>query len=165
MTHRAPTVSVHILGEREMVMRRDFRAPRAFVFDAWAKPDLIVRWMAPAGWSFSVCEVDLRPGGGYRWVMARSSGGEIVMAGEYRVVERPDRLISTQRFEGFTEVGWRPEDEAVGTMILTERAGITTWTLTNLYPSREVRDAAFNDPNARSGLEEGFLKLEQMAAG
>lgn len=85
------------------------------------------------------------------------------MTGEYCVVDRPERLVSTQRFEGFAEVGWRPEDEAVGTMELTERDGITTWTITNLYPSREVRDAAFNDPHARSRLEEGLLMLEQMA--
>lgn len=77
------------------------------MFDTWTRPDLIPRWLAPTGWTMPVCEVDLRPGGNYRYVV-RSA--EMTMRGTYREVAAPDRFLCSQSFEGFDEVGWRPED-------------------------------------------------------
>src|SRR5687768_10215265 len=114
-------LSVVARGEREIVMTRLFAAPRQLVFDAWTKP-----------------EMDVRPGGSYRYVMRRADGSqEIVMRGEYREVVPPERLVTTEAFEGFAEAGWRPEDATVSTTVLTERDGRTTWTATVLYPSQE----------------------------
>ncbi len=108
-------------------MTRTFNAPRHLVFDAWTKPELLQRWFGtPPGWTMPVCEVDLRPGGTYRYVMRGPEGEEIVMRGEYREVVRPERLVTTEVFAGFSEVGWRLEDATVSTMVLTEKDGRVT---------------------------------------
>jgi len=85
------------------------------------------------------------------------------MRGEYREVVRPERLVTTEVFAGFSDVGWRPEDATVSTMVLTEKDGRTTWTATVVYPSKEVRDAALLSP-MESGMSESFEKLSELLA-
>ena len=63
-------------------------------------------------------------------------------------------------FEGFSDVGWRPQDATESTTVFTERDGITTWTATSRYPSKEVRDAVLHDPNMQTGMNEGFAALD-----
>jgi uncharacterized protein YndB with AHSA1/START domain len=151
-------------SDREIVMTRTFNAPRHLVFDAWTKPELLKRWFGtPPGWTMPVCEVDLRPGGTYRYVMHGPAGEEVIMRGEYREVVRPERLVTTEVFAGFSEVGWRPEDATVSTMVLTEKDGRTTWTATVVYPSKAVRDAALESP-MESGMSASFSKLEEVLA-
>jgi len=137
----SPALITSTPSDREIVWSREFNAPRRLVFDAWTRADLIPRWMTPPDWTSPVCEVDLRPGGAYRYVTRRASGEEVVMHGHYQVVEPPERVVFTQVFDGFSEVGWRPQDEAVITMVLSEQDGRTTWTATFAYPSQEARDA------------------------
>ena len=147
-------------GEREIVMRREFDAPRHRVFDAWTKPELIERWFGRLeGWT-TTAEVDLRPGGIYRFKMRDSGGREIVLRGEYREIVRPERIVSAEAFEGFSEAGWRPQDATVSTMAFSEQGGRTAWTLTQLYPSKDVRDAVLSDPNMQSGMNAGFAALD-----
>src|ERR671933_1431990 len=86
-------------SDREIVMRRVFDAPRRLVFDAWTTPELFARWFGARGWSVPVCEIDLRPGGRYRYVMRGPDGQEVAMAGVYREVVPPERLVTTERFE------------------------------------------------------------------
>jgi uncharacterized protein YndB with AHSA1/START domain len=129
-------------SDYELVWTRSFNAPRRMVFDAWTRPELMDRWLVPDGWTVLSCDSDPRPGGSYRQVTRRDSDGfEMVMHGVYREVERPARLVFTCALEGWSEVGWRPEDVAVVTMELTEQDGRTTWTATYLYPSKAARDA------------------------
>jgi len=109
------------------------------------------------------CEIDLRPGGTYRWVQRGPDGQEVVLRGEYREVVRPERLVATEVWGGFSEVGWRPEDVTVSTLVLTERDGRTTWTATFLYPSKEIRDAALQTP-MEQGMNESFDRLAEMLA-
>lgn len=148
-------------SDREIVMTRVFNAPRELVFDAWTKPELLKRWFGARGWTVPTCEIDLRPGGTYRIVQRGPDGQEVVMRGVYREVVRPERVTQTEGFEGFTEVGWRPEDVTVSTMVLIERDGRTTWTATVVYPSKEVRDAALQSP-MESGMSASFEKLEEL---
>jgi uncharacterized protein YndB with AHSA1/START domain len=149
-------------SDRTIVMTRTFNAPRRLVFDAWTKPELLKRWFGtPPGWSMPICEVDLRPGGTYRYVMHGPKGEEVVLRGEYREVVPPERLVTTEVFAGFSEVGYRPEDATVSTMVLTERDGRTTWTATVVYPSKEVRDGALQTP-MESGMNASFEKLEDL---
>src|SRR5262245_2601890 len=97
----AGTLKVSALGDREIVMRRAFNAPRSLVFDAWTKPDLLKRWLlGPPGWSMAVCEIDLRVGGAYRFVWRRDNDGhEMGMGGVYQEVVRPERLVATEKFD------------------------------------------------------------------
>jgi uncharacterized protein YndB with AHSA1/START domain len=153
-------LSVVARGEREIVLSRVFNAPRRLVWDAWTRPELFVRWFGSHGWTVPVCEMDVRPGGRYRYVMRRADDAqEVVMRGEYREVVPPERLVTTEEWEGFTESGWRPEDATVTTAVLAEQDGRTTWTSTMRYPSREVRDAALNLQPAWRGAAEGYDRL------
>jgi uncharacterized protein YndB with AHSA1/START domain len=145
-------------------MTRVFDAPRRLVFDAWTRPELFVRWFGARGWTVPVCEIDLRPGGAYRYVMRGADGAEITMRGVYREVEPPERLVTSELFEGFSEVGWRPEDETVTTAVFAERDGQTTWTAVVLYPSREVRDAALHLTPAWRGMGESLDRLAAVLA-
>jgi uncharacterized protein YndB with AHSA1/START domain len=159
---QSPTLSVTPRGERDIVMTRLFNAPRRLVFDAWTRPELLRRWYGARGWSLPVCEIDLRPGGTYRYVMRGPDGVEVTLRGTYRDVDPPEMLVSTEAFEGFLEEGWRPEDETVSTMLLTEQDGQTTWTLTTTYRSREMRDAAYELKQAWEGMSQSFDRLDDV---
>jgi uncharacterized protein YndB with AHSA1/START domain len=144
-------------SDRELVWTRIFNAPRRLVFDAWTKPELLRRWFAPNGWTLPECDVDLRPGGSYRFGMRSNDGPEMTMRGIYRQVQPPERFVCTQAWEGFSEVGWRPEDECLMTIELTEDDGKTTWKMSLVFPTQEARDAVL-----RMGME--FERIDQLLA-
>ena len=140
----SPQVAVRSEGQREIVITRSFKAPRALVFDCWTKPELFGRWSVRPGWTVPVLEMDVRPGGTYRYVMRQEDGSEFTMQGEYREVLRPERLVSTIAFGGFEEVGWRPEDATVSVIELVEEGVGTLMTMTQTYPSQAVHDQTLN---------------------
>ncbi|MBX3475459.1 MAG: SRPBCC family protein [Planctomycetes bacterium] len=142
--------------ERELVITREFNAPRKLVFDAYTKPELIRRWLTGMdGWSFDVCEVDLRVGGKYRWVWKRDSDGFLMgMGGVYREISPPARLVCTEKFDQ----AWYP-GEAICTLTLVERSGRTTLTQTMTYESPEALKAVLDSP-MESGLKAGMDRLE-----
>ena len=143
----ATALEITTPSDREILMTRVFDAPRELVFDAHTKPELVKRWLlGPDGWSMPVCEIDLRVGGAYRWVWRRDSNGtEMGMSGVYREIVRPERIVSTEKFDD----AWYP-GEAVNTLVLIERGGKTTLMQTGLYESREARDSVL-----KSGMEKG----------
>lgn len=145
-------------SDREIVMVRVFNAPRRLVFDAWTKPELLVRWFGPHGWTMTACAIDLRPGGAYRFVQRGPGGEEMIIRGVYREIVRPERLVAT---EVFGDDDRPPEDETVVTTVLTERDGRTTWTATAVYPSKEIRDAVLQSEMER-GLGEALGRLAEL---
>ena len=147
-------------SDREIRMTRVFDAPRSLVFDALSKPELLERWfLGPDGWTLAVCEIDLRPGGKYRFVWRREEDGtEMGMGGTYREVVPPERIVVTQSFDE----AWYPGEEVV-TMVLTERGGRTTLTNTMLYESREARDVVLRSP-MESGAAASYDRLEEVLA-
>jgi len=149
-----------IRGDQEIVMTRDFNAPRHLVFDAFTKPELIKRWLlGPDGWSMPVCEVDLRIGGKYRYVWRKNDDGqEIGMGGVFRDVDKPKRVINTEKFDD----AWYP-GEAVDTTEFAEKSGKTTVTQTIHYASREARDAVLKS-GMESGVARSYDRLEEMLA-
>lgn len=151
------TLKVTTRGDREIVMTREFEAPRNLVFDAFTKPELIKQWLlGPPGWSMPVCEVDLRVGGKYRYVWRHTNGNEMGMGGVYREIVRPERIVATEKFDE----SWYP-GEAVGTVELVEQSGKTKLTQTVLYESREARDGVMKSP-MESGVAAGYDRLEQL---
>jgi uncharacterized protein YndB with AHSA1/START domain len=156
-------LSVIARGDREIVMQRRFAAPRRLVFDAWTRPELFARWFGARGWTVPVCEIDLRVGGSYRYVMRGPAGEEMVMSGRYLEIAPPERLVATEQFGGSDEPGWRPEDAAVNAAHFAERDGWTTWTATILYPSKEIRDAVLRSPMER-GAGESMDRLAALLA-
>jgi uncharacterized protein YndB with AHSA1/START domain len=146
-------------SDREIAMARVLDAPRALVWDAYTKPELLKRWLGTfGGWSLAVCEIDLRVGGGYRYLWRGPNGAEMGMRGAYREVVAPERLVSTEVFDQAWYAG-----EAVGTLVLTEKAGKTTATTTVRYASREVRDNVLKSPMA-TGVSAGFEALDAVLA-
>ena len=145
--------------DREIAMTRAFDAPRNLVFDAWTKPELLTRWLgAIEGWTFVVCEVDLKVGGTYRFVWRGPDGAEMGMRGVYREILAPERIVNTESFDD----PWY-EGEAVGTLVLVEQGGRTTATNTVRYASKEVRDAVLKSPMDK-GVAEGYDRLAELLA-
>ena len=146
-------------SEREIAMTRVFDAPRSLVFDAWTKPELLKRWLGVrGGWTFAVCEVDLRVGGSYRFVWRGPTGAEMGMGGVYREIVRPERLVASEKFDE----AWY-EGEALDTTTFVERGGKTTATTTVRYASREVRDAVLKPPML-TGVAESYDKMAEVLA-
>ena len=150
------TLKVTTPAEREIVMTRVFDAPRQLVFDAFSKPELLKRWFGPRGWSLVVCEVDLRVGGGFRFVLRGPDGKDMGMRGVYREIVAPERSVHMESFDDF------PGESQV-TSVFTEQGGKTTLTATVLYPSREVRDIVIQS-GMEHGAAESYDKLAELLA-
>jgi uncharacterized protein YndB with AHSA1/START domain len=143
--------------DRDVVLTRVFDAPRHLVFDALTKPELLKRWYGPSGWSLVVCEVDLRVGGRWRFVVHRPDGKAIGQRGVYREIVAGERLVNTESWED-----WEPGETLV-TTVLVEQGGKTTLTSTVRFPSQEVRDTILESGLAH-GATEGYDKLAEMLA-
>jgi uncharacterized protein YndB with AHSA1/START domain len=150
------TLKVTTPTDCEIVMTRVFDAPRQMVFDAFSKPELLKRWFGPRGWSLVVCDVDLRVGGTFRFVLRGPDGKDMGMRGVYREITPPDGSVHMESFDDYP-------GEAQVTMVLVEQNGKTTMTATVLYPSREVRDAVIQS-GMEHGAAESYDKLAEMLA-
>ena len=128
--------TVERTSDRELVATRTVNGPARIVFEAWTKPELIMRWWAPAsfGISFLSCETDVRTGGLYRYVFGHPASEQpMAFFGRYIEVEPPSRLVWTND-EG--------EDGAVTTVTFEEKDGTTRVVVHDLYPSKEALDEA-----------------------
>ena len=145
---------VTLPGERLIVMKRKFTAPRTLVFEAWTKPEHVTRWWDPTGAPLAACEIDLRPNGIFRWVHRAPGGGEgYAFTGIYREIEPPERLVFT--------VGMLPSGpEPLGTILLVENRRETNLTMTIECHSKKDRDTLL-----QMRVEAGTAKtLENLAA-
>ena len=147
-------------GDREIVITREFNAPRELVYEAYTTPELLKRWLlGPDGWSLVVCDIDLRVGGKYRWVWRHDTKKtEMGMRGVYREIKAPERIVSTEKFDD----AWYP-GEAVGTIVLKGTAGRTMMTQTMVYESRDARDGVLKS-GMETGLKASFDRLDKIVA-
>jgi len=143
-------------SEQEIRITRLFDAPRQLVFEAMSKPEHVKRWWGclGEGYSVPVCEIDLRPGGAWRFVN-RHPNGEAAFHGEYREITPPSRLVYTEIFEQF------PDSVSVVTAVLTEEGKKTRLTATVRYPSQEVRDMVLASGMA-TGAGISYDRLEDL---
>jgi len=142
-------------GDREIVITREFNAPRDLLFRAMNEPSLVRQWLlGPPGWTMPVCEVDLKVGGKYRYVWRNADGAEMGMGGVFREIRPPERIVCTQLFDEDWTGG-----EAAGTIVLTEKDGKTTMTNTVRYSSPEARTAVLKTP-MESGMAMGYDRLD-----
>ena len=153
-------LKITVPNDNEIVMTRHFDAPRQLVFDAHTKPEHIVRWFGLRGETMPVCEVDLRVGGHWRYVLTWQ-GEEMGMYGTFQEIDPPERVVTTENFEGelFEAMG----GGTVNTMVLEEHEGRTTMTLTVNYRTKEQRDAVLASP-MEQGAGESFDRLEELLA-
>jgi uncharacterized protein YndB with AHSA1/START domain len=145
-------------SDDEIRMTRVFNAPAHLVFEAMTKPEHVKHWWGRLGngYSVPVCEIDLRPGGAWRFVN-RHPGGEAAFYGEYREITPPRRLVFTEIFEQF------PDSVSVVTTEFTEEGGKTRMTATVRYPSLEVRNMVLASGMAR-GAGISYDRLEDLVA-
>jgi uncharacterized protein YndB with AHSA1/START domain len=154
------TASVTLPAEDQILITREFDAPKELVWKAWTTPELVKRWWHANRGVVTIAEIDLRVGGTWRSVMVTHEGGmEVAFHGEYREIEPYDRLVSTEAYEGIPN----PDENAtVNTMTLEEDNGRTTVTILVQCPSREVRDAMI-DSGMEAGMQDALDLLEQVA--
>ena len=140
-------------SDREIAMIREFDAPRELVFEAYTTPALVQRWLGVQNnWVLAVREIDLRPGGKYRYVWRGPDQMEMGMGGTFKEVKAPERIVATEKFDE----AWYP-GEAQTTLTLVEKNGKTTLTLTVRYESAAARDTALR--TMEDGVAVGFDML------
>jgi uncharacterized protein YndB with AHSA1/START domain len=145
-------------SDHEIRMTRLFNAPRHIVFEAMTKPEHVKQWWGRLGEGYSVpvCEIDLRPGGAWRFVN-RHPHGEAAFHGEYREIMSPRRLVFTEIFEQV------PDSVSVVTAEFSEEGGKTRLTATVRYPSLQVRDMVIASGMAK-GAGVSYDRLEDLVA-
>jgi uncharacterized protein YndB with AHSA1/START domain len=152
------SLKVSALGDREILLVREFRANRELVFDALTRPELLKRWHGARGWNLVSCEVDLRVGGKWRFVSAGPGGERMAYGGIYLDVVSPERIVYTESFDD----SWFAGESLVSTVLL-ESAGVTTMSSTVRYETREARDQVMKSPMER-GAGESFDRLTEALA-
>ena len=156
MAASSGTARVTLPSDTQILITREFAAPRHLVYRAWTTPELIKRWWPANRGKMTVAEVDLRVGGRWRYVMIADGGLEVAFHGEYREIVPNERLVSTEVFELV------PDAEAVDTLTLTEQGGRTTLTILVQHQTREHRDAHI-ESGMEAGLQDALDLLEQVA--
>jgi uncharacterized protein YndB with AHSA1/START domain len=147
---------VTLPADDQILITREFDAPKHLVFKAWTTPELVRRWWSAKRGEVTTCEIDLRVGGTWRYVMVTDDGLEVAFHGEYREIVPDERLVSTEVFEGM------PDAEALDTLTLTEQDGRTTLTILVQHTSKEHRDAHI-DSGMEAGMQDALDLLEQIA--
>ncbi len=154
------TAQVTLPTDTQIRIVREFDAPRGLVWQAYTTPELVKRWWAGRRGEVTSAEIDLRVGGAWRYVMVADEGFEVAFHGEYREVVEPERLVTTEVYEG---AGPDPE-AALVTTTFTENVGRTTLDQVMEVSSREVRDMIIAT-GMEGGMQESYDALEEVAVG
>lgn len=152
MIHEPTTIEIE--SDRVLVITRTFAAPRRVVFAALTKPEHVRLWYGCDAMTMTVCEIDLRVGGRWRYVLRMPDGSEHGFHGEYREIVAPERIVSTENYE---PIG--PGHEMIATATLEEHAGRTTLRNHLFYQSKEDRDG-----HLQSGMEGGLREAHERLA-
>ena len=154
------TLQVAKSGDNELVIARTFDAPRALVFDAFTKPDLVKRWLlGPPGWSMPVCEIDLKVGGRFRYVWRNDERAkDMGVGGAFREIVPPERLVHDELFDE----DWTGGQTVVTTMF-SEENGKTTVTMTVRYSTSVAREAALG-MGMTTGMDQSYDRLADLLA-
>jgi uncharacterized protein YndB with AHSA1/START domain len=156
---------VTLPSDHEVLVTRSFRAPRDLVYRAYTEPDLVRKWMlGPPGWSMPVCEMDVRPGGKYRWRWrSNEDGKEFGFHGEFKEVEAPARIVSTEFYDA-GDVGGDMGNGALITVTLEEESDGSTTLVTRMdFGTKEARNAAVGT-GMTGGMEQSYQLLESVLA-
>jgi len=150
------TATVTLPTDEQILITREFDAPKHLVYEAWTTPELVRRWWNANRGEVTISEFDLRVGGMWRYVMVANGDFEVAFHGEYREIVPNERIVSTEVYEGM------PDAEAVNTVTFTEVAGRTTLTILVQHASKEDRDAHI-DSGMEAGMQDAMDLLEQVA--
>jgi uncharacterized protein YndB with AHSA1/START domain len=153
------TLSVTTPSVREIVLTRTFEASRTKVWEAITQVEHVRRWYGCSASALTICEIDLRIGGSYRYSMRSPDGVDHTMTGIYREIIAPERIVQTERYEttGFTG------PDALVTMTLTEQGGRIRLQSVILHPDKDSRDGHLN-AGMETGAREVFDRLAALLA-
>ena len=156
------SATVTLPADEQILVTREFDAPRHLVYRAWTTPDLVQRWWSGRRGEMKVVDIDLRVGGMWRYVMVAHGDFEVAFHGEFREIVPDERLVYTEVYEG--PGGELPPgvEPPLNTATFTEADGRTTLSLLTECPSRELRDAII-DSGMETGLQEQMDVLEELA--
>lgn len=166
MVRTMEKAQVSLPSDTQVRVTRDFAAPRELVWQAHTDPKLVTRWMlGPPGWSMPICEMDVRPGGAYRWRWRSNEGGqEFGFFGKFREVEAPARLVHEETYDpGDIGGAMDASQPAIIETRFTEQNGVTTLEMVMTFASKEIRDAAVST-GMTDGMEMGYERLEKLIA-
>ena len=156
------SAKVTLPADDQILVTREFDAPKHLVYKAFTTPELVKRWWHANRGEMIVAEIDLRVGGKWRYVMVADGGMEVGFHGEYREIVPNERIVSTETFEGLPEGVSEVDGTTVNTATFTETDGRTTLELLIQAPSKTSRDAIV-DSGMEAGLQDALDNLEQVA--
>ena len=156
MTTSSRSASVTLPTDEQVLITREFDAPKHLVYEAYTTPEHIKRWWHAKRGEMTIAEVDLRVGGGWRYVMVTPDGFEVGFHGEYREIVPNERIVSTEVYEGM------PDAQAVDTVTFTEVDGRTTLTILVQHTEKAGRDAHI-EAGMEDGLQDALDLLEGVA--
>jgi uncharacterized protein YndB with AHSA1/START domain len=153
------TAAVTLPTDEEILITREFDAPKHLVYKAYTTPELVKRWWSGQRGEMKIAEIDLRVGGIWRYVMIANDGQEVAFHGEYREIVPDERIVNTEVYEGVPDAD---DDPALNIVTFEEVDGRTTLRVLMQVSSKEIRDLII-DSGMEGGMQEGMDLLEQVA--
>jgi uncharacterized protein YndB with AHSA1/START domain len=156
VTSSSGSAIVTLPTDEQILITREFDAPKHLVYKAWTTPELVKRWWAGRRGSVTVAEIDLRVGGAWRYALVAEGGFEVAFHGEYREIVPNERIVNTEIYEAMPD-----GDPAIITTTFTELDGRTTLSLLTEVGSREVRDMIV-ESGMEGGVQEGMDIIDEI---
>jgi uncharacterized protein YndB with AHSA1/START domain len=154
------TANLTLPSDTEILVVRDFDAPKHLVYKAWTTPELVSRWWPSRRGEMKIADIDLRVGGAWRYVMVAEGGFEVAFHGEYHEIVENERIVSTEIFEGMPDGDSPPTLNVITFNELAD--GRTRLEMLTQCPSKDVRDAIINS-GMEGGMQDGLDLLEEVA--
>lgn len=151
------SLSLSFPSDKELLIVRAFDAPRKLLFEAITKPEHVRNWYGPSSLTIKICEIDLKVGGKWRYVLQAPDGSEYAFSGEYLEIVPPERLVSTEWYEAI------PGADYVATITLEEKNGKTIFRNLLRYKSQEHRDGHVAS-GMESGMRESYGRMDELLA-
>jgi len=158
LSNRSGSAVVTLPSDTEILITRQFDAPASLVWETLTRVEHVMRWWGPEWCPLVSAEIDLQVGGEWRYVACMDDGTELAWNGEYREIDAPHSITSTECFEGF------PDAVSLNTMTLTEVNGVTTLETLVRHQSQEFRDGHINS-GMEGGMQDAFNRLDQLLDG
>ena len=156
------TARVTLPSDDQILITREFDAPKHLVYRAWTTPELVRRWWNAKRGEVTTCEIDLRVGGTWRYVMVADGGFEVGFHGEFLEIVPDERIVSTEVYEGLPEDVSEEDGRTVNTATFSEVDGRTTVTILVQAANKASRDAII-DSGMEAGMQDAMDLLEEVA--
>jgi uncharacterized protein YndB with AHSA1/START domain len=154
------TAKVTLPTDEQILITREFDAPKELVYEAWTTPELVRRWWSGDRGEMTVCEIDLRVGGKWRYAMMANGGQDVAFHGEFREIVPNERVVSTEAYEGIPDAD---EHATLNTLTFTDLdGGRTLMEVLVVHPTKFGRDMHINS-GMEGGMQEALDHLEQVA--